>query len=333
MPERKHRGKELNKMDEKNTNQNGTQEEAKQELDRQMTLNVQNEGVEKAVDTYLEERTNENLSRLINELCRCRLLVPAVVNEENKPFPLTITSKDQTQKFIPVYTSVTQIPKEPKIPGILNLPYLVINNMAANEKADLDGIVINPFTQNLVFQKPLTVKIKANLEALSKKKGPKPVQVTEQQYNMLARKHYEFNFLPKKFFEGGQAFMDELCEKKEELIDALYEESYQEKRLYPYLPEDFSVMIMDISEELLIVRVDFPEQNMSVPSCYRIYMTWNTKEQTGRFFTVEKTKDAEAKLLGEMDAKIKHVSHGEAPVEGAELQAVIDLHKENQHSA
>ena len=76
-------------------------------------------------------------------------------------------------------------------------------------------------------------------------------------------------------------------------------------------------MIMDISEELLVIRVDFPEQNMTVPSCYRIYFTWNAKTKEGRYFPIETTKDREAKLLGEMNDTIQHVSYGVAPVESA----------------
>ena len=34
--------------------------------------------------------------------------------------------------------------------------------------------------------------------------------------------------------------MDRLADEKEKLIDELYEEAYQQKRMYPYMAEDFS---------------------------------------------------------------------------------------------
>ena len=49
-------------------------------------------------------------------------------------------------------------------------------------------------------------------------------------------------------FEGGKEFMDRLADEKEKLIDELYEEAYQQKRMYPYMEEDFSVMSMQISD-------------------------------------------------------------------------------------
>ena len=95
-----------------------------------------------------------------------------------------------------------------------------------------------------------------------------------------------------------------------------------------YLPEDFSVMVLNISDDLTIARVDLPNREMGVPSCYRIYLAWDEKEQKGRYMTIEKTKDAGSNLLGEMGSDWKHVDYGQAPVEGAELQTILDILEE-----
>lgn len=44
--------------------------------------------------------------------------------------------------------------------------------------------------------------------------------------------------------------------------------------------------------------------------------------------TIEKTKDAGSNLLGEMGSDWKHINHGQAPVEGAELQTILDILEE-----
>ena len=126
-------------------------------------------------------------------------------------------------------------------------------------------------------------------------------------------------------FEQGKQMMDDLCEKKEEYVDQFFEECYQQKRMYPYLPEEFSVMVMNISQELLIVRVDLPPRDMGVPSCFRVYFAWNDVEQSGRYFTIERTQDPGRHLLGEFQKDWKHVDYGQAPAEGAELQKIIDI--------
>ena len=299
-------------------------------VDPNLTLDVKNEKLEELVKQYTDEKNADNLNALIEELRKCRRLVPANINEEKKPVPCMLNSKDKGMYF-PVYTALKQIPQSPRSEAIINMPYLAVNEMTAQQQENLGGVAINPFTDNLIFKMPLVLRI----QEVEKKRGElakqggepkkKTLQLTPEQYLQFERRQFEFGFLPKRFFEQGQTFMDELCEKKEEYIDQLFEEAYQEKRRYPYLPEDFSVMVMNIAEDLLIVRVDLPAQDMAAPSCLRIYLAWNEVAGSGRYLTIETVKDAKERKLGELTLDWKKVDHGVAPVEGAELQYVIDL--------
>lgn len=299
-------------------------------VDPNLTLDVKNEKLEELVKQYMDEKNADNLNALIEELRKCRLLVPANINEEKKPVPCMLNSKDKGMYF-PVYTALKQIPQSPRSEAIINMPYLAVNEMTAQQQENLGGVAINPFTDNLIFKMPLVLRIQEvekKRRELAKQGGEpkkKTLQLTPEQYLQFERRQFEFGFLPKRFFEQGQAFMDELCEKKEEYIDQLFEEAYQEKRRYPYLPEDFSVMVMNIAEDLLIVRVDLPAQDMAAPSCLRIYLAWNEVAGSGRYLTIETVKDAKERKLGELTLDWKKVDHGVAPVEGAELQYVIDL--------
>lgn len=299
-------------------------------VDPNLTLDVKNEKLEELVKQYTDEKNADNLNALIEELRKCRLLVPANINEEKKPVPCMLNSKDKGMYF-PVYTALKQIPQSPRSEAIINMPYLAVNEMTAQQQENLGGVAINPFTDNLIFKMPLVLRIQEvekKRRELAKQGGEpkkKTLQLTPEQYLQFERRQFEFGFLPKRFFEQGQAFMDELCEKKEEYIDQLFEEAYQEKRRYPYLPEDFSVMVMNIAEDLLIVRVDLPAQDMAAPSCLRIYLAWNEVAGSGRYLTIETVKDLKERKLGELTLDWKKVDHGVAPVEGAELQYVIDL--------
>lgn len=299
-------------------------------VDPNLTLDVKNEKLEELVKQYTDEKNADNLNALIEELRKCRLLVPANINEEKKPVPCMLNSKDKGMYF-PVYTALKQIPQSPRSEAIINMPYLAVNEMTAQQQENLGGVAINPFTDNLIFKMPLVLRIQEvekKRRELAKQGGEpkkKTLQLTPEQYLQFERRQFEFGFLPKRFFEQGQAFMDELCEKKEEYIDQLFEEAYQEKRRYPYLPEDFSVMVMNIAEDLLIVRVDLPAQDMAAPSCLCIYLAWNEVAGSGRYLTIETVKDSKERKLGELTLDWKKVDHGVAPVEGAELQYVIDL--------
>lgn len=292
--------------------------------DPDLTIDVKNEEAEKQIDLYLKEKTGENLNKLIEILRTRRVLVPANLNEEQKPVPCLIQSPENGM-FLPIYTSKEQIPQEPKSAAVVNMPFLAVNNMVFQQDEKVSGIVINAFTQNLIFKKALVEKI----EEVEKKRKeaaaqPKKMQLTQEQYLLFERKQFEFGFLPKRFFEQGREMLDELCEKKEEYIDSFFEECYQQKRMYPYLPEDFSVMVMDMDSQL-IVRVDLPTRDMGVPSCFRVYFAWNEEKQEGRYFTIERTQEPGKHLLGEFKKDWKHVDYGASPAEGAELQRVLDI--------
>jgi HD-GYP domain-containing protein (c-di-GMP phosphodiesterase class II) len=153
------------------------------------------------------------------------------------------------------------------------------------------------------------------------------LKLTPQQYVVFERKQYEFRFLPKKLFEEGKTFIEELSSKKEEYIDALYEESYQQKRMYPYLTEDFSVLAIQISGTTQMIRVDMPARDLEDGACRRVFIAWNQETETGRYFTIEKAGNGS--VLAEVTSDWRHKNLGEAPVEGAELQRILELVEQN----
>lgn len=288
---------------------------------------IQNPEVEKLVAEYSELKTTEKLNELLTEIHKGTLIIPANMDEKQQPYPCVLGNAEG-DKYFPVYTSMEQMKDSPKPEGIMTLTFEAINAIAAASDESVKGIVINPFTHNLLFFRELVNKVAEIDEQRRKATETRMRQVTPEQYMVIARKFFEFNYLPRKMTEQGQEFIDELCNRKETYLDELYEDSYQEKRLYPFVEEDFSVMIMDIDEELLVVRADMPTRYMSIPSCFRVYLAWNKAEKKGRYFTIEMTPNAEERLLAEMGADLKRYEHGTAPVEGAELQEIIRLYRE-----
>ena len=185
--------------------------------DQSMTVDVKNEELEAQIKVYTKEKTRENLNRLIEIARKCRLLVPANLNEQNQPVPCLLNSQENGL-FFPAYTSKEQIPQEPKSPAIINMPYLAINEVACRQAEHIGGIVINPFTDNLVFKMPLVQRIEEVEKARKNAGKVKTMQLTPEQYVLFERKQFEFGFLPRRLFENGKEMMEQLCEKKEEYI-------------------------------------------------------------------------------------------------------------------
>ena len=297
-----------------------------QPLDPNMTIDVVNDELEALLVNYAKEQNVDALNALVKHIHDCRILVPATVNEEKKPIPCFIRNQNG-QLFLPIYTSKGQIPAQPKSPAIMNMPFMAANKLVMKGEQQCDGIVINPFTNNLIFKNELIKRIDEVEEVQKKIPKPQTLKLSPKEYVLFERNQFEYRFFPKKLFELGEEFVNTLCADKEGYIDTLYEESYQQKRLYGFLEEDFSVMPMTISDELLMIRVDMPARDMNVNSCERVYISWKKADKAGRYFTVERSQ--QGLQLGEVLAEGRHVLHGPAPVEGAELQTLIDMVNED----
>jgi hypothetical protein len=291
---------------------------------KEMPQNVQNKELEAKVETYLADRTPENLNALVNYIRTCKVLIPANVDEEKRPQPCLLTHQERGV-FLPVYTCQEQIPREPRSAGVLTMPFLSANKLVAQQPEHITGIVINPFSHNLVFKRALVDRIEELEEQRRKKGGTKKVRMSPEQYRMFEHSQFSFGHFSKTFFAHSREVINGLSEKKEAYVDQLFEAGYQQPRMYPYLEEDFSVMVMNITNDLRIIRVDLPEKDLGMPSCRRIYLSWNEQMERGRYLTIERTGDEEVDMLGEITSEGKHIEHGEAPAEGAQLQCIIDL--------
>lgn len=291
--------------------------------DPNLTIDIKNEAVTEMMNRYATEKSVENLNRLISVVHTSRMLVPANLNDKGQPVPCFIKNAEGGY-YMPIYTNKEQIPNEPKSPVIMNMPYINVNEMALRPEVKAEGIVINPFTNNLIFKKQLLEKIAQVEEERKKAPKTKSIKLSEQQYVIFERLQFEHRFLPAKLYEMGEEFINTLLEKKSAYIDELFEESYQQTRMYPYLEEEFQVMPLSISEDITLVRVDMPTRDLGPGCCHRIYLSWNKSKEEAKYFFIEQVKGEEC-ILGEVaNINEKPIDHGPAPAEGAELPTIVD---------
>lgn len=302
------------------------------DADPSLTIEVNNDDVEVLLAEYEKNKTVEGFNTLVNKLHRCRVLVPSNISEKKELIPGLIKSPDG-RSFLPVFTSKKQIPEGIKAMVFANVPFVAVLSMAVGVKPISEGIVINPFSQRVIFTNDavqLILNVDAQEEAKAKQaqqpqqpEQPQMMKLTPQEYVVYERRNFETRFLPKRFFEEGQAFIERLTGEKAAFIDALFEEAYQQKRMYPYLEEEFQVMVMDISDELVVVRVDMPNRDFFDGAALSVFFGWNPKTSGCRYVTIE--KQGRGRALCEMTTGWEHINYGEAPAEGAELQQIIEL--------
>lgn len=293
-------------------------------MEEKMTMEITNDKLEEAIKEYATERTKEKLTEILNLMRATKLLVPAMLQAPDQPIPCFLKSSSGEQFFV-IYTSKAQMEKAPKSQAILNMPFPACNSVAVKPELNLTGMVINPFTDNLVLKMELVQKLHEADERIAKQ--PKQVKMTPQQFQTFMRQQVQFGVLPKRLYTEKAEFMHKLCEEKEAFVNTIFAEAFKEPKLYSYTEEDYSVMALDIAEDLTLVRLDLPEKEMTPPLCCRIYLTYNPQKDEAHYYTIETTAQKEVHLLGEVSADGKHISHGNAPVEGAELQEIINLAK------
>jgi len=290
-------------------------------MDHKVMMEITNDKLEEAIKVYLAERTKENLGIVLNLLRPTKLLVPAMLKAPNQPVPCFLKS-GAGETFLAVYTSKEQIPAEPKSQAILSMPFPACNDVVTKEELNLMGMVINPFTDNLVLKKELVEKLH---EADQKAMQMQQVKMTPEQFNVFVKKQVEFGVLPKRLYAEKESFVNQLCEEKEAFINRIFADAYKEAKLYPYSESDYSVMALEIGPDLTLIRVDFPETGIVPPLCYRVYLTYDPITGKAGYYTIEKMAEPGKRLLGGFAEDGSHVNYGEAPVEGAEIDRIMTL--------
>lgn len=336
---------------------------AQDDVDPQQTVNVKNPELEELIDKFTEEKTNENLTALINRLEISRVLLPGKLMGENKtPVPLTVNTSEG-DIIQPIFTDKEKMEKAPKCEVIINIPFVVVLATVLDKGPEIAGIGINPFSKAVILKRELLEKImevvKKKAQAIKrvdeiKAAGVDPssvkiaaqvgdimpgaatekvtnpdgtvttkVKLSEEQYAMFERSRFEFAYLPGKLKSEGQEFINALADGREEYVDSLFEDAYAEKRMYPYLANEFKVMFMGISEELDVVTISMPTADIVPGNAETIYMAWNKKTNSGRYFAIVKgnkknTRDA----VEVIDNKPNFL--GEAPDEGTEINWLMD---------
>lgn len=295
-------------------------------MENKQESRVSNRQAEAAIKEYMKEQTVENLTKVVNLLRTSGLIVPALVNEDKKPLPLFLSNKNGEQ-FLAVFTGKEHAPDDMKETPAMVMPFPMCNSIVMQESFHLAGMVINPYTDNLILSPTLVKRLHEadkQLEQQKKLAGMPPAQ-----YKQLVRNQVEYGVLPKRFFAEGEEFVNRLCRDKEAMIYKIFEEVCIPGKGNPFTESDFEVMALNISEDMQLIRVDFPGKG-TAPFCFRVYLTFNPVTKRSGYYVIEKHTSIRGRRLGEITPDGKHTDLEEAPVEGLELQRIMELTQENE---
>ncbi|MCR5715338.1 MAG: SseB family protein [Lachnospiraceae bacterium] len=312
---------------------------------------VHNEALEEALKVFKAEQSQENMQVILKHLAEATLIQPALFpknispqemakivksgkpNPALKPQPVLIKTKEG-KAFFPVFTSKEQIPADQKYPFLLFLPYTECAKIAAKEELKLEGIAINPFTDNLVLHQQMQAAMKAAQDAADGAPGVRKVTLNASQMHEFLRNQVERQELPRRMFAEKESFFTLLTDGKEEALSAIYKEMYdkvsgnQEKAPVlssPYTEEDFELLSLNINEQTQLIQVTMPKKNRLMGQCSSAFLIRNPQTDECAYYTVRVTEKEKANVLGQVTGDGAYHELGDAPDEGSELYYILGI--------
>ena len=290
---------------------------------------LHNEALEEAVKIFKEDQNSGNMVKIMQQLEKAMVMQPAMLPPEADPQKIQnlieksqggkvpvklsgpaqprpiILKNDKGEQFFAVFTGNAQIPPQQKYPVMMCLPFRVCSQMAARKELQLAGIVLNPFTDNLVLHK-------AALEILNNKGA----QILTE--DKIAR-----DGLSGEFHKDRQGFMERIGKEKEGFVAACYQEAYRKEKgantPFPYRQDDFGVIILNISDTLHMARIGLAEGGAVKGQCLCAFCCYNPESGEGIYYLIQKGPQKQKNRLLTVDEHGVCAELGEAPEEGSEL--------------
>lgn len=284
------------------------------------------------------QKSNSISEEMMAELSKAELVLPGILprnispeamkqfidsQNANKPLPQgvnpepCIIQNSQGESFLPLFTSAEEMNKGDKpFPLFLN----VTLDMAAQlmrDNPDLAGVVINPFTHNLLM--------KMKEENAPKEQPGQTGEITLEQYHALARRQMESAYLPSRLFQQKGDFVEELCREKGGLMRKMYEELYQQEIACPYTEEDFECITLNISEDFMISQIIMPEKNRYPHLCRSVIYGFDRKKNKMWYYAIVYEGREKPLSLVRVQETGEPEDLGEAPPEGSEITKVLEL--------
>lgn len=299
---------------------------------------LHNEEIEKEINAFATDQSKERMVKIMQGLSGALILQPAIFPEgtkpedlkkaaqgdmENgaKPQPIVLKNKDG-QNFFPIFTSKQHLQPNQQYPAMLFLPFMECVKMAARPELNLEGIVVNPFTNNMILHQPAINMILGSQQTQT-------VTMSGPQMQVFLRNQIEMTELPKKLYTEKEAFMQVLTTEKEGYLLKLYHEMYGKvkglENACPYTEKDFEMMSLNISDTMQLVQISMPEQLRSVGQCVSVFLFLNPQSGDAIYYTIKQAEPEQENTLGSVSADGSYTELGAAPQDGSELYTLMDM--------
>lgn len=302
---------------------------------------LNNAQLEAAIEEFMQDRQKEKYARVMGILEKSTVLIPVMqlqgVDEETqrqiqenmfvqlpkeaKILPCLLRS-EKGEHALPIFSSAEQILREEQSAGLVALPFYACLSMIMTNQDHIENMALNPFTHNIVIPKTI-LEVAVKRRNMMQKAAE--VNVTEKQFRQIVHNRVSLYLLPRYLFEHKEEGLARMQREEGSFLLQFYRDSYpkEKKESIVYSTDDFSVMTLNITEDMQITRVDMPSGTNKKGMCYRAYAVWLRSTQELLYYTLEKTE--QGNFIGQVTSDGKHGLVEPVPDNGAEIEAVMNL--------
>ena len=302
---------------------------------------LDNAHLEAAIEEFIQDRQKEKYARIMEILEKSTVLIPVMqlqgvgeetkrkiqenmyvrLPKETKILPCLLRS-EKGEQALPIFSSAKQVLKDKQSAGLAAIPFQGCLSMVMENQNQIENMALNPFTHNIVLPKTI---LEVAVKRSNMMRNATRVNVTEKQFRQIVHNRVSLYLLPKYLFAYREEGLARMQREEGVFLLQFYRESYPKemKESLVYSTEDFSVMTLNITEDMQITRVDMPGGTNKKGMCYRVYAVWLRSTQELLYYTLEKTE--QGNFIGQVTSDGKHELVEPAPDNGAEIEAIMNV--------
>lgn len=278
-----------------------------------------NTRIDEIMDRFAAEKDPQAkqafLNDLLNALRGAVLAVPVGVNDSGKNAPLIMVNNNTGEKYMPVYTSAPFAAKRHEGCKVAMLEFDGANDLALTMGKDVDGMCIISEKVTVNLKTKLLESVRETNKKIREQKARIPHPPEQLKFTMET--------VPSLMEKRGQAFIDQVLDRKEAYIDELYENAYSDIRSYPYVREEFTVTAINAAPGKVAIEIEYPAKGNCVGSAIRAYIIWDEEENIGRYFGICKNPDDALMIMEVKEGK--QTCHGITAIETNEMSRILDI--------
>lgn len=300
---------------------------------------LDNSQLESALEEFAQDRQKDSYAKVMEILEKSAVLVPSLppqgldqeaqeamrtgetvhLSKDVKVIPCLLKKSDGGSA-LPIFSSAAQIPPDKRSPVVLTLSFAACLSMVMANQEHIDVVALNPFTHNMVLSKAVLEVAVKRLESVSQAKG---VNLTPEQFRQVLHNRVMLYLLPMHLFKEGEEGLERLRTEEGAFLVPFYKEVYPQGNdaAIAQALQDFSVMTLNVTDDMQILRLDTPSRTEKAGMCYRVYVVLNRDTQQIQYYTLEKTK--QGSYFGRIMPDGTYERMEPVPDNGTEIEAVI----------